>query len=175
MIGNTMTPNHLPAKGECSNQSPFVQSTDCSCSPACTSCTGPSSNECLACSSPRANLAGSCVGFSAITGVCDSSLSDFDGVFVVNNEKKRCDGMSFHSDTNGVRLSLACPAGCASCTLPNYSSAASFSSITCQACQDGYLMESGKCVRTCSEGYFVDGTPSRNGTCQRAYSHHKPR
>jgi hypothetical protein len=39
---------------------------------------------------PR-NLAGSCVGYDA-AGICDSSLTGLQGVFVVNNGKSRCDG-----------------------------------------------------------------------------------
>lgn len=63
------------------------------CSPACTTCTGPATDQCLACASPRSNMAGSCVGYDGSTGVCDTSLSDLQGVFVVNNAKSECDGM----------------------------------------------------------------------------------
>jgi hypothetical protein len=66
--------------------------TDDSCSPACDTCTGPSPTQCLSCAAPRVNLAGSCVGYTASTGVCDSSLSNLDGVYVVNNDKQACDG-----------------------------------------------------------------------------------
>ena len=65
---------------------------DHSCSPACSTCTGPSPSECLACASPRVNLEGQCVGYDASVGVCDSSLSGMQGVFVVNNGKQKCDG-----------------------------------------------------------------------------------
>ena len=63
-----------------------------SCSPACASCTGPATTDCLACASPRVNLNGGCVGFTASTGVCDSSLSGLQGTYLVNNAKNRCDG-----------------------------------------------------------------------------------
>jgi hypothetical protein len=66
--------------------------TDDSCSPACDTCTGPSPTQCLSCAAPRVYLAGSCVGYTASTGVCDSSLSNLDGVYVVNNDKQACDG-----------------------------------------------------------------------------------
>ncbi|WWD17054.1 hypothetical protein CI109_101491 [Kwoniella shandongensis] len=89
-----------------------------SCSPACSTCTGPSTSDCLACASPRVNLQGSCVGYDATTGVCDSSLSQLQGVFVVNNAKSECD---------------ACPVGCLNCHIPSFSSVADYDTLTCSA------------------------------------------
>lgn len=63
-----------------------------SCSPACATCTGPSPSQCLSCAAPRVNMAGSCVGYTAGDGICDSSLSGLEGVFIVNNDKSKCDG-----------------------------------------------------------------------------------
>jgi len=63
---------------------------------------------------------------------------------------------------------IACPAGCATCSIPSFSPSASYGSLTCSACHDGYLLESGKCVKTCSDGFFLPpGTAEKNGTCQR--------
>jgi len=62
------------------------------CSPACDTCTGPSTSQCLSCAAPRMNLAGSCVGYATSTGICDSTLSGLNGTFVVNNEKSACEG-----------------------------------------------------------------------------------
>jgi hypothetical protein len=43
--------------------------------------------------------------------------------------------------------------------------------VMCSACQDGYLLQSGQCVGTCSEGFFLlPDTAERNGTCQRKCS-----
>jgi hypothetical protein len=63
---------------------------------------------------------------------------------------------------------IACPAGCATCSIPSFSPSVSYASLTCSGCHDGYLLESGICVRTCSEGFFLPtGTAKKNGTCQR--------
>ncbi|WVO15181.1 hypothetical protein L204_102827 [Cryptococcus depauperatus] len=52
---------------------------------------GPATSQCLTCAPPRVRLQGDCVGYKVGTGQCDSSLSELDGVFVVNNEKDSCD------------------------------------------------------------------------------------
>ncbi|WVQ74411.1 hypothetical protein IAR50_004012 [Cryptococcus sp. DSM 104548] len=144
--------------GSCSDGTYYDSSTSSceNCSPACSSCTGPSTSDCLACASPRVHLQGSCVGYDASTGVCESALTELDGVFVVNNAKSECD---------------SCPVGCNSCTIPSFSSAASYGSLTCQSCHEGYLLEDGKCVQTCSTGYYLpEGTASTNGTCRQCDS-----
>nr|XP_031862420.1 uncharacterized protein CI109_001917 [Kwoniella shandongensis]KAA5529492.1 hypothetical protein CI109_001917 [Kwoniella shandongensis] len=50
------------------------------------------------------------------------------GVFVVNNAKSECD---------------ACPVGCLNCHIPSFSSVADYDTLTCSACQEGWLMEDG--------------------------------
>ncbi|ORY26154.1 insulin-like growth factor binding protein [Naematelia encephala] len=142
------------AKGSCSDGQYFDESSSSckSCSPACKTCTGPSTSDCLACASPRASLNGTCVGYDSSNGVCDSSLSGLQGVFVVDNEQSLCE---------------ACPAGCLTCFIPSFSSVAKFSNLQCQSCQHGYLLENGSCVKTCSDGNFVPtGSAQTNGTCQ---------
>ncbi|TYJ59030.1 hypothetical protein B9479_000019 [Cryptococcus floricola] len=144
--------------GSCSDGTYYDSSTSSceSCSPACSTCTGPSTSDCLACASPRVHLQGSCVGYDASTGVCDSALTQLDGMFVVNNAKSECD---------------ACPVGCASCKIPSFSSAASYDTLTCQSCNEGYLLEDGKCVKTCTGGYYLpEGSATTNGTCQQCDS-----
>ncbi|ORX35656.1 hypothetical protein BD324DRAFT_66901 [Kockovaella imperatae] len=122
-----------------------ASSSSCqSCSPACISCNGPETTDCLACAPPRIALQGSCVGYDVTTGVCESSLSGLTGVFVANNADSQCD---------------ACPAGCKTCTIPSFSSIASYDTHICQTCHDGYLMQGRKCVETCSDGFYaVNGT-----------------
>ncbi|XAO27384.1 hypothetical protein I312_106238 [Cryptococcus bacillisporus CA1280] len=148
----------VSSNGTCSSGSYYDSSTSSceSCSPACSTCTGPGTSECLSCASPRVNLQGSCVGYDSTTGKCDSSLSGLEGVFVVNNQKSECD---------------SCPAGCLSCYIPSFSNAASYESFICQACQEGYLLEDGQCVKRCNDGWFLpEGSATTNGTCQQCDS-----
>ncbi|KAE8539232.1 hypothetical protein D1P53_004330 [Cryptococcus gattii VGV] len=145
----------VSSNGTCFSGSYYDSSTSSceSCSPACSTCTGPGTSECLSCASPRVNLQGSCVGYDSTTGNCDSSLSGLEGLFVVNNQKSECD---------------SCPAGCLSCYIPSFSNVASYESLICQACQEGYLLEDGQCVKRCSDGWFLpEGSATTNGTCQR--------
>lgn len=137
-----------------------------SCSPACATCTGPSADQCLACTPPRANLNGQCVGYDATTGVCDSSLSALQGVFIVNNGKRECDCEYLPNvKCFNAKVISACPVGCATCSIRSFSSSSSFAEQTCQSCQDGYLLQGGSCVRSCTEGWFLASPAERNGTC----------
>lgn len=137
-----------------------------SCSPACATCTGPSADHCLACTPPRANLNGQCVGYDATTGICDSSLSVLQGVFIVNNGKRECDCEHLPIvKCFKAEIDPACPVGCATCSIPSFSSSSSFTDQTCQSCQDGYLLQGGSCVRSCTEGWFLASPAERNGTC----------
>ncbi|OWZ60805.1 hypothetical protein AYX15_06940 [Cryptococcus neoformans] len=148
----------VSSAGTCSSGSYYDSSTSSceNCSPACSTCTGPGTSDCLSCASPRVNLQGYCVGYDSTTGQCDSTLSGLDGVFVVNNQKSECD---------------SCPAGCLSCYIPSFSNAASYDSLMCQACQEGYLLEVGQCVKQCSDGWFLsEGSATTNGTCQECDS-----
>ncbi|WVQ79606.1 hypothetical protein IAT38_001706 [Cryptococcus sp. DSM 104549] len=148
----------VASSGSCQSGTYYdSSSSSCqSCSPACSTCTGPSTSECLSCASPRVNLHGSCVGYDASTGRCDSSLSGLDGVFVVNNQKSKCD---------------SCPVGCLSCKIPSFSTAASYDTLSCDACQEGYLLQGGKCVQKCGDGWFLpEGSAATNGTCQQCDS-----
>lgn len=70
-----------------------VDAGECrSCSTACTSCTGPDPSDCIICNTPRGMLNGTCEGFDAKTGVCDTKYSGLDGTFVLNNDRHLCDG-----------------------------------------------------------------------------------
>ena len=69
---------------------------------------------------------------------------------------------------NVTETGIACPVGCTSCSIPSYSPSSAYSTLTCSACQDGYLLQTGQCVKTCSEGFFLPpNSAERNGTCQR--------
>ena len=78
----SLPPTH-PATG--------VAELTASCSPACSTCYGPSASQCLTCSPPRMNLDGQCVGVDG-RGVCDTTLAGVQGVFVASNDTGRCDG-----------------------------------------------------------------------------------
>ncbi|WWC89025.1 uncharacterized protein L201_003943 [Kwoniella dendrophila CBS 6074] len=145
-------------KGSCNDGTYYDESSSSckSCSPACSTCTGPSPSDCLSCNSPRVNLQGSCVYYDASTGICDSELSKLEGVFVVNFGKRECD---------------ACPAGCLDCSIPSFANAKGYETLQCSSCQEGYLLEDGKCVRKCNEGWFLpEGNAAKNGTCQKCDS-----
>nr|XP_019046602.1 hypothetical protein I302_05352 [Kwoniella bestiolae CBS 10118]OCF25532.1 hypothetical protein I302_05352 [Kwoniella bestiolae CBS 10118] len=118
--------------GSCSDSTYYDESSSTckSCSPACSTCTGPSTSDCLSCASPRVNLQGSCVYYDASTGICDSALSKLEGVFVVTLEKSECD---------------ACPSGCLDCHIPSFANTKSYATLQCSSCQEGYLLENAKC------------------------------
>ena len=64
-------------------------------------------------------------------------------------------------------LTPACPVGCATCTIPSFSTTSNFTSLSCQTCQEGYLMQDGQCVQQCGDGFFLpNGTAATNGMCQ---------
>ncbi|WVR06831.1 hypothetical protein IAU60_003867 [Kwoniella sp. DSM 27419] len=151
-------PASCAAQGSCDAGSYFdpSDSTCKGCSPACSTCTGPAPSDCLACASPRVNLQGQCVHYDPTTAKCDSSLSNLQGVFIVNNEKSRCD---------------ACPAGCLDCSIPDFSNVQPFSDLRCAACQQGWLLQDGRCVRICDPGWYLpQASAGGNGTCQKCDS-----
>ncbi|WVW84198.1 hypothetical protein I302_106228 [Kwoniella bestiolae CBS 10118] len=144
--------------GSCSDSTYYDESSSTckSCSPACSTCTGPSTSDCLSCASPRVNLQGSCVYYDASTGICDSALSKLEGVFVVTLEKSECD---------------ACPSGCLDCHIPSFANTKSYATLQCSSCQEGYLLENAKCVKKCNDGWFLpEGSAAKNGTCQKCDS-----
>ncbi|WWC61905.1 uncharacterized protein I303_104491 [Kwoniella dejecticola CBS 10117] len=146
------------SSGSCADGTYFdeTSSTCATCSPACSTCTGPSPSDCLSCASPRVNLQGSCVFYDATTGICDSGLSKLEGVYVVNLAKSRCD---------------ACPSGCLDCHIPSFTNTKEFESLQCSACREGYLLEDGKCVKKCDAGWYLpEGSAAKNGTCQKCDS-----
>ncbi|WWC69932.1 uncharacterized protein I206_103876 [Kwoniella pini CBS 10737] len=148
----------IASRGSCADGTYYDDTTSscADCSPACSTCTGPSTSDCLSCASPRVNLQGSCVFYDAATGVCDSGLSKLQGVYVVNLEKSKCD---------------ACPSGCLHCNIPSFANTASFDTLKCSACQEGYLLEDGKCLKKCDDGrYLPEGSAAKNGTCQKCDS-----
>ncbi|KIR26395.1 hypothetical protein I307_04397 [Cryptococcus deuterogattii 99/473] len=66
---------------------------------------------------------------------------------------------------------LSCPAGCLSCYIPGFSNAASYESLICQVCQEGYLLEDGQCVKRCSDGWFLpEESATTSGTCHQCDS-----
>lgn len=79
----------------------FLAGNNCTvCSPACQSCTGPTSNDCFACSAGHFTLNGQCVGADG-NGVCLGST------MVADNIKLECEGTRFNeSRTVDVFLML---------------------------------------------------------------------
>lgn len=60
--------------------------------------------------------------------------------------------------------------GCNRCHIPGWNIASSFTGLVCLSCQDGYLLQDGKCVRECREGTFWPPTWVATGTCEGEYS-----
>ncbi|WOO80645.1 Proprotein convertase subtilisin/kexin type 5 [Vanrija pseudolonga] len=147
-IPATCNPSPLCTGGQYWN----TTSSSCgSCSPHCSSCTGPLPSDCLTCSDPRVRLHGDCVAYDSSSGICDSRLSGLNGTYVVDNAQGACN---------------SCPGGCKDCHIPGYSPQSTYASLVCTTCQDGWLLEGNKCVETCSDGYFAPQGLGKTGTCQ---------
>ena len=66
----------------------FSNGTSCQpCSPSCSTCSGPTSNDCIVCGNGQFSLGGSCVPTDG-NGVCTGSS------MVANNNKRECDSKS---------------------------------------------------------------------------------
>ncbi|WRT66635.1 uncharacterized protein IL334_003594 [Kwoniella shivajii] len=157
-LSDTSPATCIATKGSCVDGTFYDESSSScmSCSPACSTCTGPSTSECLSCATPRVNLQGSCVYYDASTGVCDTLLSALTGVYVVNLEKSECD---------------ACPLGCLECHIPSFSNVKGYNTSQCSSCQEGYLLEDGQCIKKCNTGWYLpEGSAGKNGTCERCDS-----
>jgi hypothetical protein len=65
-------------------------------------------------------------------------------------------------------FSIACPVGCLTCSIPNFSVSSQRSDLICSACHDGYVLSGGQCQPTCIKGTFLpsSSTKASNGTCQ---------
>lgn len=104
------------------------------------------------CRCHRFNLNGTCVGYDGSNGICDSSSTRLNGVYVANNAKGRCE---------------ACPSGCLACAIPSFSILSVWNDTVCTACQEGWVLQDGKCVQECTVGFFLpEGAPNINGTCE---------
>ncbi|KDQ18608.1 hypothetical protein BOTBODRAFT_28987 [Botryobasidium botryosum FD-172 SS1] len=115
------------------------------CSPLCKTCTGGDSTNCIICGAGRFNLNGTCVAVDG-SGVCAGAKG-----MVANNVKNECD---------------ACPAGCTSCQIPNFSIASTISQVQCTACLPGSVLTTdGKCVAKCPAGTFVNAATNTCTAC----------
>ena len=64
-------------------------------------------------------------------------------------------------------LFVACPSGCLACAIPSFSIASVWNDTLCTACQEGWVLQEGKCVEECAAGSFLpEGPPNINGTCE---------
>ncbi|KAG9008026.1 hypothetical protein FRB94_013791 [Tulasnella sp. JGI-2019a] len=131
-----------PSSATCPDGSYASLSGGCAaCSVLCKTCNGATSNDCITCGSGQAKLNGVCVAVDA-TGVCSGSKT------VVDNSKGKCD---------------ACPSGCSSCAIPNFSIVSTYSQVQCTGCLPGSFLSGGRCVAQCPIGQFVG---SDGMTCQ---------
>ncbi|KAG7094422.1 hypothetical protein E1B28_008022 [Marasmius oreades] len=120
----------------------FGDGTKCSaCSPSCTTCTGPTSNDCVICAAGTYAFNGGCVAADG-NGVCAGTK------LIADNNKKECD---------------ACGAACTSCAIPNFTVASTVNELRCTGCLPGSFLHDGKCIASCPQGTFVD--PKDNITC----------
>lgn len=111
------------------------------CSPSCSTCSGPTSNNCIVCGNGQFLLGGSCVPTDG-NGVCTGSS------MVANNNKHSCD---------------SCPAKCTSCGIPNFNVASTINQLQCTTCLPGSVLSNGSCIGSCPSGTFL--SPKDNLTC----------
>ncbi len=138
----------------------FSNGTECQpCSPSCSTCSGPTSNDCIVCGNGQFSLGGSCVPTDG-NGVCAGSS------MIANNNKHECD--SEHSaDFIRPRPELigyaGCPSKCTSCGIPNFNVASTINQLQCQGCLPGFVLSNSQCVESCPSGTFL--SPKDNLTC----------
>lgn len=125
----------------CPDGSYGAGSTCAICSPLCTTCTGPNSNDCIICGSATYKFNGSCVTTST-GGVCSGSS------LIANNNKHECD---------------TCGPKCTTCQIPNFNVASTVNQAQCTGCLPGFVLSQGKCVTSCPSGTFL--SPQDNLTC----------
>ncbi|KAG2355257.1 hypothetical protein BDR07DRAFT_1613759 [Suillus spraguei] len=111
------------------------------CSPLCTTCTGPNSNDCVICGSGTYKFNGSCVTTSS-GGVCSGSN------MIANNDKHECD---------------TCGPKCTTCQISNFNVASTVNQAQCTGCLPGFVLSQGQCVTGCPSGTFL--SPQDNLTC----------
>lgn len=111
------------------------------CSPLCTTCVGPNSNQCIICGSGTYMFNGSCVTTN-VEGVCSGSN------LIANNNKHECD---------------TCGPKCTACQIPNFNVASTLDQAQCTGCLPGFVLSQGKCVTNCPSGTFL--SPQDNLTC----------
>ena len=129
------------------------------CSPSCSTCNGPSSNNCIVCASGHSLFKGNCVAVGS-NGVCAGS-----GGMIADNIKQECDGETFYQPHGAVNslIFLACGAKCTSCGIPNFNVGSLASQRQCTDCLPGFFLSQGQCVGNCPSGTFV--SPKDNLTC----------
>lgn len=120
----------------------FSDGTRCQrCSPSCSTCRGPTSNDCVLCAAGSYAFNGGCVAADG-NGVCQGTN------LIADNNKNLCD---------------TCGAKCTTCRIPNFSVASTVNELQCTGCLPGSFLSQGKCVASCPQGTFVD--PKDNVTC----------
>lgn len=138
----------------------FSNGTACTqCSPSCSTCSGPTSNDCIVCGNGQFSLGGNCVPTNS-DGVCQGSS------MIANNNKHECDSKQTHvvlSKSVLLTLFLGCPAKCASCQIPNFNVASTINQLQCTGCLPGFVLSQGQCVASCPSGTFL--SPTDNLTC----------
>ncbi|CAG8640455.1 576_t:CDS:2, partial [Paraglomus occultum] len=80
------------------------------------------------------------------TGVCNQPIATVASNWVANSANGVCD---------------PCPSSCLACSIP--SSTNNTGSLACTKCMTGFVLDGVNCVRTCSQGKFVN--PADNMTC----------
>ncbi|KAG1835502.1 growth factor receptor domain-containing protein [Suillus variegatus] len=125
----------------CPDGSYGAGSTCAVCSPLCTTCTGPNSNNCVICGPSTYKFNGSCVTTNT-GGVCSGSN------LIANNVKHECD---------------ACGPKCTTCQISNFNAASTVSQAQCTGCLPGFVLSQGECVTSCPSGTFL--SPQDNLTC----------
>ncbi|CAG8484630.1 11958_t:CDS:2 [Ambispora gerdemannii] len=129
------------------------------CDSSCQTCYDFGLGNCLRCQFPKFYMEGGCVPVQT---------NNADGKCITQDNSK-----GYIADTQrGV--CQACPSNCADCSIPNFTNASPLTSMTCSECMPGYILDSGKCSKTCPSGTYIDNSDNTcknpnqyalNGTC----------
>nr|CAG8490182.1 2472_t:CDS:2 [Entrophospora candida] len=100
-----------------------------SCNTQCQTCYGPGPGECLKCLSPLSYFNGGCFPQKPTNdGKCQLNVAT-QQIFFIDNSQNACEGYTPQSPKD---------------------------SVTCSKCIPGFVLDNGKCVKTCSSNKFAD-------------------
>ncbi|CAJ0748622.1 7785_t:CDS:10 [Entrophospora sp. SA101] len=111
------------------------------CNTQCQTCYGPGPGDCLKCLPPLSYFNGGCLPQKPTNdGKCQLNVAT-QQAFFIDNSQGACE---------------ACPSSCTDCSIQGYTPQSPKESMTCSKCMPGFVLDNGKCVKTCSSNKFAD-------------------